>query len=138
MESKEQPSYVKNFCQIKDTTTCFIQLNLMTSEFEKHMRWFDEFFLWTLAGLHDLPRSNLKYFDKNLKLLWMLFKRWNFEVWNFLKLSDVTIFSAISAKKKNIKWFQICLLVKAAKSGTFWSLKGKCWVFWSTTESRQL
>ena len=26
----------------------------MTSEFEKNMRWFDEFFLWTLAGLHDL------------------------------------------------------------------------------------
>lgn len=58
VESKEQPSYVKNFCQIKDTTTCVIQLNLMTSEFEKHMRWFDEFFLWTLAGLHDLSRSN--------------------------------------------------------------------------------
>ena len=25
----------------------------MTSEFEKNMRWFDEFFLWTLEGLHD-------------------------------------------------------------------------------------
>ena len=35
VESKEQPSYVKNFCQIKDTTICFIELNLMTSEFEE-------------------------------------------------------------------------------------------------------
>ena len=35
VESKEQPSYVKNFCQIKDTIICFIELNLMTSEFDK-------------------------------------------------------------------------------------------------------